>query len=313
VRSGDNDYLNESHSRSWRRGWQAARWPLLIALDLALLLLRYIGFHRYALAVDLQLSPTDLLYRTLQLVTLESGALVGPLNWELEVARLLLPALTATTAIAAAAVLFKSQLQRLRLRFLRGHVVICALGARGTLGAKGTLLATSFRAAGHDVVALERHSQGDNSRTCRAHGVLVLEGDATDHARLVQARVLHARLVFAVTGDDATNVALALAASALPRQSRLPLSIFAHLVDSWLCEWMRDQALDVHGARIDLFNIHDRAARIRPARGWQQAGQPAWPPVQTAGPWRFATVATSLSWMQRLGSSAYASRTWGPV
>jgi hypothetical protein len=136
-----------------RQIWRDYQWPLLLVLLAVSLLLGYVGFAKCAAATGVALSPPDILYLTLQLATLESGAVSGPVGWELEVARWLVPTVTAYTAILAAAVLFRKQLQMVKLWFIRGHVVICGLGE------KGHLLAQDFLDRSPGYLGLERLRQ----------------------------------------------------------------------------------------------------------------------------------------------------------
>jgi hypothetical protein len=69
--------------------WQSAQWPLLWGLALLAVALGYVGFARYYEAPNAQESWTDLLYYSLQLFPLQSGALPRPLPLELELARFL--------------------------------------------------------------------------------------------------------------------------------------------------------------------------------------------------------------------------------
>ena len=148
-------------------------------------------------------SPGDLLYLTLQLFVLESGAVVGPVGWELEVARFLAPAVAAYTAVLALALLFYERFQLFRLRFVRDHVVICGLGR------KGLLLARGFRERGDRVVVIDLDEDNDLIDQCRKLGATVLIGNAASQEFLSLARVHRAKSLFAVSGDDGANAEVA--------------------------------------------------------------------------------------------------------
>jgi hypothetical protein len=113
-------------------GWADYQWALLGVLWLAGLGLGYTGFARHAAALGKEASPLDLIYLTLQLISMESGSVSQPVPWELEVARLLLPIVAAYTAIKALTSVFRQQIDRLRLNFYRNHVVICGLSRKGS-------------------------------------------------------------------------------------------------------------------------------------------------------------------------------------
>jgi voltage-gated potassium channel Kch len=243
-----------------RRFWRDYQWPILLGLELLLLFCGYRGFQAYSIARGESPTTLDILYVTLQLIAMESGALTGPLNWQLEVARLLLPAVTAYTAAAAFAVLFREQVQRISLWFIRDHVVICGLGQ------KGFLLASRFRDQGARVLCIELDEASDRLPLCRERGALAMVGDATDSAVLARAAVQRARWLIAVCGDDGVNAEIAVAARQLSgRRRRGTLTCIIHIVDPQLCVLLREREIAagvLPHFRLELFNIFDRGARI---------------------------------------------------
>ncbi|RPI81226.1 MAG: hypothetical protein EHM41_21060, partial [Chloroflexi bacterium] len=126
--------------------WRDYQWVILGAVWLLALYAGFTGFTSYALSSGEAFSGLDILYRTIQLVTLESGALTPPISPALQLARWLLPALTLYTAVKAIYSIFHEQIQRTRLWTIRDHVVICGLGSQGLLLTKG------FRQQGDSVV-----------------------------------------------------------------------------------------------------------------------------------------------------------------
>ena len=244
-------------ARSWRR---YLKWPLIGVVWLFTLALGYIGFYRFSVASGQPASVSDLFYLTLQLFVLQSGAVLGPKGWELEVARFLAPTLAAYTAIQALAAVFSDQLLSLRLTLIHDHIVICGLGR------KGYLLAQGFRARGDRVVVIERDEDDEQIGLCREQGIAVLIGDATDPNLLRQARVPRARAVFALFGDDGANADVAvhtreLAASHPGRGFTCVL----HIVDPQLYALFREQELPVEQVgtfRQEFFNVFDHGARV---------------------------------------------------
>ena len=95
------------HKRQIFQFWRENQWLVVLVFLPLSLVLGYIGFYKFNQVTAGGRSLTDLLYLTLQLTTLESGAVSGPVSWELEVARLLVPLMTAYTAILAVAVIFR--------------------------------------------------------------------------------------------------------------------------------------------------------------------------------------------------------------
>jgi len=236
------------------------KWLLMGALWVVAGVLGYVGFSRHLLTIGEPHSSGDVLYLTLQLFVLQSGSVSGPVTWELQAARFLAPAVTAYTAIQALATVFREQLQMLRLRFFRGHVVICGLGRNGLLLAKG------FCEKGEQVVVIEL--DGDNSmlRPCREHGAIILIGNATDPALLRNARVDKAKYVISVCGSDGTNAEVAVHARELVRGRKgKALTCLAHIYDLQLCNLLREREIAMAKPdefRLELFNIFESGARV---------------------------------------------------
>ncbi|MBX7211546.1 MAG: NAD-binding protein [Verrucomicrobiaceae bacterium] len=241
--------------------WRFLQWPFVWSLAVLAFLLGLAGYAR--LPHDTPETLLDHLYSTLQLFVL-NATFAGPLNWQLEIARFLAPAVMAYTAAQALIVLFREQFTLLRLRFTRGHVVVCGLGR------KGFKVASDFRRRGEAVVIIEEDDENDWIPMCKEIGATVLVGDATDSRLLAQARVQHARLLVAVCGDDGTNVETVIRASELKKASApsgtdAPLECHVHIVESDLRALFKEHRVftdTAEGVRIALFNIYDSSARL---------------------------------------------------
>ncbi len=245
----------------WRLGrlWHKYRWLAIGSAWLLAGILGFAGFARHFAALGQYRSPGDLLYLTIQLFVLGSGAVEGPVPWELEVARFLAPAVAAYTAVLALALLFYERFQMFRLRFARGHVVICGLGQ------KGMLLARGFRERGDRVVVIDQDEDNDLIDQCRKLGATVLIGDAASQEVLSLARVDRARYLFAVSGDDGANADVAVQAYGYVSQRPGPaLTCVVHIVDPRLCDLLQEQELAagrVGRFRLEFFNVYDTGAR----------------------------------------------------
>jgi hypothetical protein len=224
------------------------------------LYLGFVGFAHHAAAQGYDASSLDLVYLTLQLISMDSGAVAHPVGWELEVARLLLPVLTAFTALTALASLFRQQIRLFRLNFYRNHILICGLSR------KGFLLVEGYRQRGEQVVLIEQDDHNDWLEASRALGAVVILGDATDVTLLRKARLPKASIVIAVCNDDGINAEVAVRARQLSAgRENNPLRCILHLVDPQLCELLREREheLESHATlRLELFNVFDRGARI---------------------------------------------------
>jgi hypothetical protein len=248
---------------SWRKDlkqkWQSFHWPVIGGLAFFALALGYIGFEKYFADVGDSRRFLDILYRTLQLLTLESGSVSGSVPWELELARLLAPAVAAYAALKALMVIFREQLQTLRVRFTRDHVVICGLGQ------KGMLLAQSFRKLQNRVVVIELDEGNDFIDQCRDLGAVVFVGDAADRESLRKARVHKAKHLVSVCGDDGVNAEVAVCSRDLVGVlKRRVLTCVVHIVDPQLCYLLKEQEMEtgrLDSFRLEFFNVYDSGAR----------------------------------------------------
>ena len=267
--------------RAWwrRRGsrwWSDYQWPILLLLGMTALLLGLIGFTKNGLATGEERTFLDNLYLTLGLLSMNSGSVPGPVSWELQVARFLVPSLAAYTALLALAMVFTQQTQQVRLWSMREHVIICGLGR------KGMRLANQFLELGYKVVVVEADEGNDWIEATRSSGAVVISGDASDPEMLRKARLNWARYLISVVGDDGKNAEVAVQAeklSVLRTDGALTCSI--HIVDPQLWYLLREKELyiaaDYH-FRLELFNIFDRGASmlLKTHSPWaSEQGEPA--------------------------------------
>ncbi|MBI5583765.1 MAG: NAD-binding protein [Deltaproteobacteria bacterium] len=261
--------------RPWLQDYQ---WPLVGGLALLAGVLGFLGFRQLYLSRGEAHTLGDIFYLTLQLFSMKSGAVSGPKPWELELARFLALSLTAFAAAKALLVIFHQQFQLLKLRFLKNHVVICGLGR------KGLTMAREFRQAGKKVVVLEHDGHNPLLSDCRNLKVLVILGNAANKDHLRKARLLKARHLIAVCGDDGANVEIAVhAAGLLGDHPDKALNCFVHLVDPDLCRLLREREI-ITGKlpffRQEFFNIYDSGARallkdhLDSSGSWKSAARP---------------------------------------
>jgi len=249
-----------------RNFWSDYSWLIILAFGLSSLILGYIGFWKNGLATGEERTILDNLYLTLGLISMNSGAVPAPVSWELQVARFLVPALTAYTAILAFASLFNQQTDRIRLWFVRDHIMICGLGR------KGFRLAQQFLTQGSPVVIIEVNDDNDWIENVRSSGAIVIQGDATDTELLEKVNLNRARCLISVLGDDGKNAEVAVQAEKLSRQrSYGTLTCVIHIFDSQLWGLLREKELNQNtNFRLELFNIFDRGARL------MLQGNPPW-------------------------------------
>lgn len=286
-------------SSGWRRiayWWDEYQWSAVGLLALLALALGHVGFARYSIALGEPRSALDVFYLSLQLFTLESGAVHGPVPIELQVARLLAPAVLGYTAVKALLVIFREQLHRYRTRVLRGHVIVCGLGR------KGAMIVKQFRARGYDVVGIEQDAIEGMVEQCRGHGATVFLGDATDRRLLALAGVRRAARLFAVCGNDGANAEIAVHARALLGDRRGPgLTCFVHIRDLALAGLLREREITGQRAdafRLEFFNVYDNGTRAMLA---------AHPPFRPGSPAHVLVVGLSRTGTSLLVRTA---RSW---
>ena len=249
-----------------RNRWE---WTIVVVAAAVALVLGMVGFAR----LDPDAPFTELLYRSLQLFTLESGAVAeGSAPLSLEIARLLAPVVAAYAAVRAVLLLVRDRLSLLRVRlFARRHAVVAGLGA------KGFTLARRLAEAGARVVVVERDGDNPSVAGCRARRIPVLVGDASDPAVLARVGAERAAVLYVTTGDDRRNIDVGFALDALPVPTRGPRpTVLVHLDDVAL--WRRLAARLVSGprprpVRVAFFSVRETAARMLVER------QPPFPPT----------------------------------
>jgi len=233
------------------------RWFLLAFLWTAIMLIGITGFVKQGSADDVNRGFLDNLYLTLQLGTLDYDGSSGPMNWQLQLARFVVPLLAAGTILQTASVVFREEFRRYRLRYAKGHTIICGLGETGAR------LATAFAEAGNHVVAIE-----PDGAVAAGSGVAeqldhVLSGTGTDAELLRTAGIDRAARIVVCTGDDALNVQVTQTiARACEGRARTPIRCSVQLGSASLTALLRAADLESRGgARISYFNLHERAAR----------------------------------------------------
>jgi hypothetical protein len=248
-----------SRKKNVIRIWRDLQWPFLGGAALVTLVLGILGFSRYFIALGEDRLFPDILYRTIQLFVLESGSVSGPVPWELDLARFLAPLVAASAAVKGLALVFREQLQLLRIRFFAEHTVICGLGG------KGTRLVRQFRQRNDRVVAIEKDAENGFIEQGRDLGAIVLIGDAADPEVLRRARCHRAARLISVCGSDGVNAEVAVLARRLvPPNRAKALTCRIHIVDPRLCNLLKEKEMEAEPAdafRLDFFNIFDVGAR----------------------------------------------------
>ena len=175
-----------------------------IILTVATIILGFISFQ--AVFPDYPFSRK--LYYTLQLFTLESGDRfyengVQPL-WVIltfNLARFLAVATLVVTIVLAILSVLKYKFYMLKVRWMKGHTILCGLGG------VGEAFAESFKDK-HKLVIIEKDTTNENISRLKKEGALIIEANALDTEVLRRVDVPKAECLLALTGSDFDNLSI---------------------------------------------------------------------------------------------------------
>jgi voltage-gated potassium channel Kch len=229
------------------------QWFLISGGFILVILLGSVGFWLAYQAVAEPRTPLDLLYITLQLFSLNSGALVPVNNIFLEIARFLAPLIFFYVIVSVIFVL----IQHFRLFIFNlvpsRHVVICGLGYMGPEIVR--YFQDSIR-----VVVIERDPNNKEIEMCRDNGAIVVIGDATNENILIKAGIQKAKDIFIVAGNDSTNAKIAFACKKLlDEKEGRSVQCHMHLLNPYLARAFFPLALSMNSksrCRLEFFNLY---------------------------------------------------------
>ncbi len=204
-----------------------AHWRLrLVAVTFpAALVLGVLGYQDYGHGAE-HSSFSNALYHTVQLFLLHTVHFQSPVPWTLEAARWLAALSTGLVLVDGALRLLHVERAGWRLRRMEGHAVVCGLGRRGLAVIK------RLREQGRPVVAIERDPGPEVTERLHRLGVPLVTGDATRAEKLREARLEHARALYALCPEDATNCEIAATAAHLGPCRTGGRDCFVHLSDT---------------------------------------------------------------------------------
>lgn len=172
-------------------------------------------------------SSTTRFYMALQLFTFQGGDVEGNVPIGVEIARWLAPATTLGGVYTAAHAFFSRFWGVMRLRWMNGHTIICGAGE------KGCTLADEIQQHPDETVVVIEPQDGKTAESLRRAGAIVMKGSGGDEALLRQVGLSRASRLVCMTGDDRTNIGMALAAAELlpADRSTNPVDIHVHVSD----------------------------------------------------------------------------------
>ncbi len=148
-------------------------------------------------------------------------------------------------------------------RRMQNHAIVCGLGETGMQ------IVRNLQSAGQAIVAIDHADDTVNGATCDQLGIAIVRGDATNADVLKLAGVLNARTIVACTGDDASNMDVALQVKEMLRDRRRSRSdatvVLAEMRSQWLFSRFENRdrrALGSRDVELRLFNAEESAARL---------------------------------------------------
>lgn len=102
-----------------------------------------------------------------------------------------------------------------RIQHMKDHYIVCGIGR------VGSNVVHELASTGRPLVAIDESAESIANYRERHPGVLALHGDARDEDLLGAAGIAHARGLFAITGDDGTNLLITLSAKQLNPAARV--------------------------------------------------------------------------------------------
>lgn len=210
-------------------------------------------------------SILESLYGTISLFALTyippDGDVEAPLV--LQVARFAAPLVTAGTALTALFAVLRNEVDLIRARRMKEHVIVCGAGDRGKQ------LAIRFHEEGNQVVVIESDPAGAELSPLRHRRIPVIVGDATDPSQMRRARAGRAeRIIIVLDGDD-TNARCLTSLQAVPVEGRLQ-HVHCHVGSPSLDAYFTSRTINsyVHPdstpgeRRVEWFNIERLAANV---------------------------------------------------
>lgn len=198
-------------------------------------------------------------YLTLQLFTLRSGDIPGPIPVSLNIARFLAPALTFISIAVVVTDSFYNHLELFCLcLFRKDHVVVCGLGYIGPVIVK------QFCEKGLIVVAIEKDASCSEIEYCKSKGAIVIIGDAAEERILKRAQIQKARSLFAVTGDDEINAKVLGQVKKVISGRTNPLNCYIHIVDPKFANLLRAAQIpnqEYQSVNLEFVNIYQNASQ----------------------------------------------------
>jgi len=186
---------------------------------------------------------------------------LDPVPLQIELVRFLAPLAAVTSVILVLATNSRVSLGNRLVHYYSGHIIVVGLGDKSW-----QFLRTCDPSL--KIVVVEREPDNLLIQRARDLGIRVLVGDIFEDLMLERVNVAHASQLIALTGDDGTNVELAIKTRTLIRErgSRAAhLKIHIHLNEIGLAHQLESYPkffADYSIAEISFFSVYDLSARL---------------------------------------------------
>jgi hypothetical protein len=237
-------------------------WILVLVLFLFTLVAGYVGFQHYMTQHGESFNWVRPIYRTIQLFSTEGGDLEEPIPKVLHVVRFTAPLTAIVAIILALFVIFREQINRIRISFLRNHVVIIGLGTKGK-----NIMNDSLKKKGK-ILVIEQDPLNPNLASLKPRKCLLIEGNATNIDVLKKARITRAKKVYLMMGDDSEQVQVCVLIYDLikgsERSKENSLECNMHLLNHDYLNILRKHTLVKNvndGLSLNVFNLYENSAR----------------------------------------------------
>ena len=206
---------------------------------------------------------TTSVYEILMLFFLSGEWTLGldPVPLQIELVRFLAPLAAVTSIILVVASNYRVSMGNRLVRYYSGHMIVVGLGDKSW-----QFLRTCDPAL--KIVVVEREPDNLLIQRARDLGMRVLVGDIFEDRMLERINVTHAAQLIALTGDDGTNVELAIKTRTRLRESgthAAHLKIHIHLNEIGLAHQLESYPkffADYSIAEISFFSVYDLSARL---------------------------------------------------
>ncbi|MDT8401910.1 MAG: NAD-binding protein [Bacteroidales bacterium] len=262
--------MNENNSE------QGRQFLIPIVLTIIATVLGVISFH----LVFPEYTFFRKLYLTFQLFTMESGEHFYdngpqpiPVTVIFNLARYMAVAALVITIVLAIVSVLRYKYFVSRVRFMKGHTILCGLGEIGEA------MAESFRTK-KKLVIIENDTSNENLGGLKKEGAKIIEANALDSTVLRKIGIENAESFVAATGDDFDNLTIINHLLALIKNSdkknKSKVSLAANIDSRNLKvaitrEWKKEREQSEPELRKDLRALNEKAAAIKSQGGFEKA------------------------------------------